>query len=191
MAIRKIATVGHPVLRERAREVTADKLASPEIQRLIDDMIDTMHDANGAGLAANQVYEPVRIAVIEVANNPRYPYKPPIPLTVVVNPEIEPLDDETVEINEGCLSVPNLRGNVNRYVNVTVRWLDRDGTAHEQIKRGLTAGTFQHEIDHLDGKLFLDRVTDSTTLTTWEQFERFHRDAFVQRITEFVARVGS
>ncbi len=191
MAIRKIATVGHPVLRERAREITADELAAPEMQRLIDDMIDTMHDANGAGLAANQVYEPVRIAVIEVANNPRYPYKPPIPLTVVVNPEIEPLDDEMVELNEGCLSVPNLRGNVNRYVNVTVRWLDRDGTAHEQIKRGLTAGTFQHEIDHLDGKLFLDRVTDSTTLTTWEQFERFHRDAFVQRITEFVARVGS
>jgi peptide deformylase len=191
MAVRKIATVGHPVLRQRAREVTADELASPEMQRLIDDMIDTMRDANGAGLAANQVHEPVRIAVIEVGNNPRYPYKPAIPLTVVVNPEIEPLDNELVEINEGCLSVPNLRGNVNRHVNITARWLDRDGTAHEQIKRGLTAGTFQHEIDHLDGKLFLDRVTDTTTLTTWEQFERFHRDAFVQRITEFVARVGS
>lgn len=191
MAVRKIATVGHPVLRERARELTADELSSPEVQRLIDDMIDTMHDANGAGLAANQVFEPVRIAVIEVNQNPRYPYKPPIPLTVVVNPEIEPLDDELVEINEGCLSVPNLRGNVNRHVNINVRWLDRDGNAHEQIKRGLTAGTFQHEVDHLDGRLFLDRVADTTTLTTWEQFERFHRDAFVARITEFVARVGS
>ena len=87
--------------------------------------------------------------------------------------------------------MPNLRGNVNRHVNIKVRWLDRDGTAHEQIKRGLTAGTFQHEIDHLDGRLFLDRVDDTTTLSTWEQFERFHRDAFVERITEFVARVGS
>ena len=96
MAIRKIATVGHPVLREWAREVKADELASPAFQRLIDDMIDTMHDANGAGLAANQVHETVRVAVIEVANNPRYPYKPPIPLTIVVNPEIEPLDDEMV-----------------------------------------------------------------------------------------------
>jgi peptide deformylase len=76
-------------------------------------------------------------------------------------------------------------------VNVRVRWLDRDGTPHDEVKRGLTAGTFQHECDHLDGVLFLDRVTDPTTFTTWAQFERFHRDAFVERITAFVARVGS
>ena len=141
--------------------------------------------------AANQVHEPVRIAVMEVTKNPRYPYKPPLPLTVLVNPVIEPLDDEMVEINEGCLSVPNLRGNVMRHVNVRVHYLDRDGNRHDEVKRGLTAGTFQHEIDHLDGMLFLDRVQDTTTLTTWEQFERFHREAFVARITEFVARVGS
>jgi peptide deformylase len=78
-----------------------------------------------------------------------------------------------------------------RHVNVRVRYLDRDGEPHDEVKRGLTAGTFQHEIDHLDGKLFLDRVHDTTSLTTWEQFERFHRDAFVARISEFVARVGS
>jgi peptide deformylase len=191
MTIRKIATVGHPVLRQRAREVTAAELASPELQRLIDDLIDTMRDANGAGIAANQVHEPVRVAVIEVDHNPRYPYKPPIPLTVLVNPVIEPLDDEVVEINEGCLSVPNLRGTVLRHVNVQARWLDRDGSQHDEIKRGLTAGTFQHECDHLDGRLFLDRVVDTTTLTTWEQFERHHRDEFVARITEFVRRVGS
>ena len=161
------------------------------MQTLIDDLIDTMHHANGAGIAANQVHEPVRIAVIEVDHNPRYPYKPPIPLTVIVNPVIEPLDDELVEINEGCLSVPDLRGNVMRHVNVRVRYLDRDGNEHDEVKRGLTAGTFQHECDHLDGRLFLDRVVDTTTLTTWEQFERFHRDAFVARITEFVERVGS
>ena len=119
-----------------AREVTPDELAGDEIQRLIDDLIDTMHDANGAGIAANQVHEPVRIAVIEVDHNPRYPYKPPIPLTVVVNPVIEPLDDELVEINEGCLSVPNLRGNVMRHVNVRVRYLDRDGGEHDEVKRG-------------------------------------------------------
>jgi peptide deformylase len=191
MTIRKIATVGHPVLRERAREVSPDELTSPGVQQLIDDLIETMHDANGAGIAANQVHEPVRIAVIEVDHNPRYPYKPPIPLTVVVNPVLEPLDDELVEINEGCLSVPNLRGNVMRHVNVRVRYLDRHGVEHEEIKRGLTAGTFQHECDHLDGKLFLDRIVDTTSLTTWEQFERHHRDAFVARITAFVERVGS
>jgi peptide deformylase len=191
VTVRPIATVGHPVLRERARELTADELASPAIQALIDDMIATMRDAKGAGLAANQVHEAVRIAVIEVDHNPRYPYKPPIPLTIVVNPVIEPLDDEVVEINEGCLSVPNLRGNVLRHVTVRVRYLDRDGIEHDEVKRGLTAGTFQHECDHLDGLLFLDRVVDTRTLTTWEDFERFHRDAFVARITEFVERVGS
>ena len=191
MTVREIVTVGHPVLRERAREVSAEELATPEVQQLIDDLIDTMHAANGAGIAANQIGVPLRVTTIEVNHNPRYPYKPPIPLTVVVNPEIEFLDDEVVEINEGCLSVPNLRGSVMRHVNIRVRYLDRDGVAHDEVKRGLTAGTFQHECDHLDGMLFLDRVADPTTFTTWEQFERFHRDAFVARITEFVRRVGS
>jgi peptide deformylase len=192
MSVREIATVGHPVLRERAREVTREELASPEVQRLIDDMVETMRAANGAGLAANQVHETLRIAVVEVrAGNPRYPYKPPVPLTVIVNPEIEPLDDETAEINEGCLSVPDLRGTVDRHVNVRVRYLDRDGNEHEEVRRGLTAGTFQHEVDHLDGVLFLDRVRDPATFTTWEQFERHHRDAFVARAEALVARVGS
>ena len=191
MSVREIVTVGHPVLRQRAVEVTPEELASAETQQFIDDLIATMRHANGAGIAANQIGVPIRIATIEVGDNPRYPYKPRIPLTVVVNPVIEPIDDELVEINEGCLSVPNLRGSVMRHVNVRVQYLDRDGVAHDEIRRGLTAGTFQHECDHLDGKLFLDRVVDPRTFTTWEQFERFHRAAFVERITEFVARVGS
>jgi peptide deformylase len=191
VAVRDILHIGHPLLRERSVELTVAQLASPETQRLIDDMIDTMHAANGAGIAAPQVGELLRIATIEVTNNPRYPYKPPIPLTVVVNPIVEVLDDEVVEINEGCLSVPNLRGSVIRHVNVRVRYLDRHGNTHDEVKRGLTAGTFQHELDHLDGVLFLDRVHDARSLTTWEQFERFHREAFVERITAFVARVGS
>jgi peptide deformylase len=188
----EIVEIGHPVLRERAREVTPEQLHSGDVQRLIDDMIETMRAANGAGLAANQVAETVRIAVVEVRpGNPRYPYKPPIPLTVIVNPLIEPLDAELAQINEGCLSVPDLRGEVPRHVNVRLRYLDREGAQHEEVKRGLTAGTFQHELDHLDGTLFVDRVTDPTTLTTWEQFERFHRDAFVERARELVERVGS
>jgi peptide deformylase len=191
VTVRPIVTIGHPVLSERARDVTADELATGEMQQFVDDLIDTMRHANGAGLAANQVNEPVRIAVIEVNNNPRYPYKPAIPLTVVVNPVLEPLDDEMVEINEGCLSVPDLRGDVYRHVNVRVRYLDRHGVAHDEVKRGLTAGTFQHECDHLDGKLFVDRVRDTRSLSTWEQFERYRREEFVARITEFVRRVGS
>lgn len=191
MTVRDILHVGNPLLRERSREVTPEELASPEMQALIDDLIDTMHAANGAGIAAPQVGELVRIATIEVTKNPRYPYKPPIPLTVVVNPVVEFLDDEMVDVNEGCLSVPNMRGNVLRHVNIRVRYLDRDGVPHDEVKRGLTAGTFQHELDHLDGLLFLDKVFDTTTLTTWEQFERFHRAAFIERITEFAQRVGS
>lgn len=191
MAAREILHVGHPLLRERSRELAREELASPAVQQLIDDMIDTMRAANGAGIAAPQVGELLRIATIEVGSNPRYPYKPPIPLTVLVNPVVEPLGEEQVEINEGCLSVPNLRGNVMRWVNVRVRYWDRHGETHEELKRGLTAGTFQHELDHLDGVLFLDRVVDPRTLCTWEQFERFHRAAFVERISEFVRRVGS
>ena len=191
MAIREILTVGHPMLRQRAREVSVEELATAEVHKVIDDLIDTMRHASGAGIAAPQIGEPLRITTIEVNKNPRYPYKPMIPLTIVVNPVITFLDDEMVEINEGCLSVPNLRGTVARHVNIRVQWLDREGAVHEEIKRGLTAGTFQHECDHLDGLLFLDRVTDTTTLTTWESFERFHRAAFVERITAFVQRVGS
>ncbi len=191
MSVRDILHVGNPLLREHSREVSRDELASPAMQQLIGDLIDTMHAANGAGIAAPQVGELVRIATIEVTSNPRYPYKPPIPLTVVVNPVVEFLDDEMVDVNEGCLSVPNLRGNVLRHVNIRVRYWDRHGMEHDEVKRGLTAGTFQHELDHLDGVLFLDRVHDTTTLTTWEQFEKFHRAAFVERITQFVQRVGS
>lgn len=196
MAVRPILHVGHPLLRERSREVTREELASAQVQQLIDDLVDTMRDANGAGIAAPQVGELLRITTIEVNDNPRYPYKPRIPLTVVVNPIIEPLDDEQFDSEqfdnlEGCLSVPNMRGLVPRWVNVRVRYLDRAGVEHDTVKRGLTAGTFQHECDHLDGVLFLDRVRDTRSLTTWDNYERFHRDAFVAEISEFVRRVGS
>ena len=135
--------------------------------------------------------ELVRVAVAEVRpGNPRYPYKAPIPLTVMVNPEIEPLDDDVFEVNEGCLSVPDLRGNLPRFVNVRARYLDREGNPHEEVRRGLTAGTFQHELDHLDGILFVDRA-DPTSLATWEHFEMHQRDEFVRRAEELVERVGS
>lgn len=189
MAVLPIAPIGHPVLRAPTREVTAAELGSDEIQRLIDDMIDTMRDANGAGIAANQVFAGVRVATIEVTANPRYPYKPPIPLTVIVNPSWRPVDDEEVTINEGCLSVP-LRGDLRRSVSIEVSYLDRHGVPHTEVRRGLTAGTFQHEIDHLDGRLIVDRI-DPRTLATWEQFEAHQREAFIERITGFVDRIGS
>jgi peptide deformylase len=187
-----IATVGDPVLRRRAEEVTPDELASPEVQSFIDDLIDTKRAARGAGLAANQVGDLRRIAVVEVEpDNPRYPYKPPFPLTVLVNPQLEPLGDEQIEVNEGCLSVPDLRGSVPRFAGVRAGFLDREGRRQELEVRGLTAGTFQHEVDHLDGVLFLDRVREPASFTTWEQFERFGRAGFEAYARGVVERFGS
>lgn len=191
MAIRKIATIGHPVLREATRRLTREELATPAVQAFIDDLVETMHDANGAGLAANQVYEPVRICAIEVKNNPRYPYKPNYPLTVLVNPEVTPTTDDTFLNYEGCLSVPNLRGEVRRFTGVRVKAWDRHGKDLDFEIKGLTAGTFQHEVDHLDGKVFLDRVEDTKTLATWADFERFHMAGFVERAKALVAKFGS
>jgi peptide deformylase len=192
MTLRKIAYLGEPVLRQPARELTLDELRSPHWQTFIDDLIDTMRDADGAGIAAPQVFESVRVAVIEVkGNNPRYPYKPPIPLTVLVNPVLTPVGDEHFDNYEGCLSVPDLRGMVQRHARVRVQWLDRDGTAHDEVKAGVTAGTFQHECDHLDGKVFVDRVTDPTTFATWKNWERHRKAAFVEQITKVVERYGS
>jgi peptide deformylase len=191
MAIRKIATLGHPVLREVARELTREELRSPKIQAFIDDLVETMHDANGAGLAANQIYEPVRLCAIEVRNNPRYPYKPNFPLTILANPEVLPTTDETFLNYEGCLSVPNLRGEVRRFTGVRVRAWDRHGEPLDFEVKGLTAGTFQHEVDHLDGKVFVDRVEDTRTLATLADFERHHMAAFVERAKALVAKFGS
>jgi peptide deformylase len=191
MAIRKIATIGHPVLRQAARELTREELAKPETQRFIDDLVETMVDANGAGIAANQVYEPVRICTIWVKDNPRYPYKPNVPLTILVNPTIEHLTEDTFDNYEGCLSVPNLRGEVKRVTHIRVRAWDREGNAIDREVKGLTAGTFQHEVDHLDGKLFVDRVFDTRSLCTWEQFERQHLAGVAERARAIVAKYGS
>ena len=191
MAIRKIATVGHPVLRQVARELTRDELRSEATQRFIDDLVETMRDAAGAGLAANQVYEPIRITAIEINKNPRYPYKPNYPLTILVNPVVTPTTEDTFLNYEGCLSVPNLRGEVRRFTGVRVQAWDREGNDLDFEVKGLTAGTFQHEVDHLDGKVFLDRVEDTRSLTTWADFERFHMASFVERAKALVATHGS
>jgi peptide deformylase len=190
VTILSIAHVGHPGLRQRSRELTRDELLSVDTQRFIDDLVETMRHANGAGLAAPQVLHPVRIAVIEVNQNPRYPYKPNIPLTILVNPVITTLSDERFDNYEGCLSVPNLRGVVSRATDIRVTGWDRHGEQIDRVVRGLSAGTFQHETDHLDGKLFLDQVADPATFTTWAEFDRFHKEPFVERIRALIARKG-
>jgi peptide deformylase len=185
--IRPIVQVGDPVLRGRARELEPGELRSAEVQALVDDLVETMRDAGGAGLAAPQVGVPLRLFVVEVRDNPRYPYKPPIPLRVLANPELRPLGDETFPSYEGCLSVPDLRGLLPRHAAVEVSYLDRDGRRVRERVRGLSAGTFQHELDHLDGVLFLDRVEDPRTLTTWEAFRRFHEAGWLQEVQGAIA----
>lgn len=191
MTLLKIAQIGAPVLRERSRELSREELQGVSSQGFIDDLVETMRDASGAGLAANQVYRPVRICAIEVQDNPRYPYKPNIPLTILVNPVWTPLSEARFENYEGCLSVPDLRGVVERYAEIRVQAWDRHGNAIDREIRGITAGTFQHEVDHLDGRLFVDRVEDTQTLCTWREFARIYEPKFRARVEEIVARYGA
>lgn len=190
MSVREIRHIGDPVLRQVARPVPEAEVSSERVRSLIEDLIDTMRAANGAGLAAPQIGVSEQVCVIEVGNNPRYPYKPKIPLTILINPRIDVLSEERFDNYEGCLSVPNLRGLVPRAVEIRVRAIGRDGESIDQVWRGLSAGTFAHECDHLHGKLFVDHVVDSHSLCTWEAFEKFHRDRFVRRVEALVTRFG-
>lgn len=173
MAILKVARMGHPVLRERASEVDGEELASPGFQRLLDDMVETMHEYDGVGLAAPQVHISRRAAVIEVMENPRYPELPSFPLTFFVNPVVTPLTEEEFEMWEGCLSIPDIRGRVARPRKVRVEAWDRQGNPFALEVEGMFASVVQHELDHLDGKLFVDRVRDTTTLTFIKEYERY------------------
>lgn len=177
-----IIEIGHPTLRERARELSPEELASDEVQRFIDDLAATRAAANGAGIAANQVDNLWRIFVVEVADNPRYPYKPNFPFTVMVNPKVELLTEDRYDSYEGCLSIPNLRGVVKRCPHVRVTGLDRNGNALDFEVKGITAGTFQHELDHLDGVLFPDRVEDPHTLCTWDAFKERYEAGFRETV---------
>jgi peptide deformylase len=191
VTVLKIAPIGEPILRQPTRQLTREELATPETQHFVDDLVETMRHAKGAGLAATQVYDDRRICAIEVGDNPRYPYKPKIPLTVLVNPRLQPLGEEHFANYEGCLSVPDLRGVVRRAVGVRLTAWNRHGEPIDREVWGLSAGTFQHEVDHLDGVLFVDRVEDSRTLCTWDAFERHHRAPFVARVEALVERFGS
>ena len=175
MSIRTIATIGHPVLRERARDVTPEELASDRIQRLIDDMFDTMSDQEGIGLAAPQVHESLRIFVAGLTDadvvTPMDDDRD-MPYIALINPEVSVVDP-TVSVGwEGCLSIPDIRGKVPRPVSVQVRALDRKGRRIEIVASGLPARVIQHENDHLDGVLFFDRMGTFETLTFLDEFRK-------------------
>lgn len=173
MSILKVARLGHPVLRAGARQLTAKEVAAPEIQRLLRDMVETMREYNGVGLAAVQVHEPLQIAVLEVADNPRYPDKPAIPLSVLINPLIEPLEQTSEDDWEGCLSVPDMRGRVPRYTEIRVRALNHEGRELDFVASGFHARVIQHEFDHLNGKVYLDRMGDLSTLAHLQEYIRY------------------
>ena len=187
----RIAQIGHPILRQPTRILTREELLSEEIQSFLDDLVETMREASGAGLAANQVYQSLRICAVEVRNNSRYPYRPNIPLTILVNPILTPASDETFINYEGCLSVPNLRGQVRRYCEVHVEALDREGNSISTVVKGMTAATYQHEVDHLDGRIFLDRVEDPNSVVTLENFQRYCMDKVAADVEALVKRYGS
>ena len=173
MSILKVTRLGHPVLRKVTEKVSAADLKSAATQQFIDDMIVTMKEYDGVGLAADQVFASKQIAVLEVAENPRYPDKPKVPMTVLVNPQITPLSDETEEDWEGCLSIPDLRGRVPRYKSIHVQALDRNGKKLNFEAHDFHARVIQHEFDHLNGKVYLDRMKDFTTLTCLQEFTRY------------------
>lgn len=173
MSILKVARLGHPVLRQVTAAVTRSELQASLTQKFIDDMIETMKEYDGVGLAADQVHESKQIAVLEVANNPRYPHKPEVPLTVLVNPKITPLTEDLEEDWEGCLSIPDLRGKVPRFTRIRVQAWDRTGRELDFTADGFHARVIQHEFDHLNGRVYLDRMRDFSSLSFLQEFARY------------------
>jgi peptide deformylase len=173
MAILKVARLGHPVLREKSLPVSIDEIRSPEIQRLIDDMVETMREYNGAGLAAPQVHVLKQICVIEVQGNPRYPEAPAIPLTVLIDPVVTLLTEEVEDGWEGCLSVPDMRGVVPRPTAVRLEAYDREGARIDVVAKEFFARVIQHETDHLHGTVYLDRMRDFSTLTHLAEWNKY------------------
>ena len=173
MSILKVTRLGHPVLRQVTKNISLKDLKTAAMQKFIDDMVETMKEYDGVGLAADQVFTSKQVAVLEVADNPRYPKKPKVPLTVLVNPKITPLSDEMEEDWEGCLSIPDLRGRVPRYKSIRVQALDRRGKALDFVANDFHARVIQHEFDHLNGKVYLDRMRDFSTLTFLQEFARY------------------
>jgi peptide deformylase len=171
MSILKVARMGHPVLRQKARALDLGEIRTPLVQKLIDDMIETMVEYHGVGLAAPQVHESLRLFVAsldhdeagESASTP----------TAIINPEITPLGAEVEEDWEGCLSIPDIRGRVPRAVEIKVRAWDRDGERIELHARHYPARVIQHETDHLDGILFFDRMRSFTSLTFLDEYSRY------------------
>jgi peptide deformylase len=170
MSILKVARMGHPVLRARARALDRTEIKSAPIQKLIDDMLETMVEYHGVGLAAPQIHEGLRIFVAALDTGDKDAESEPV---AIINPEITPVGDEIVEDWEGCLSIPDIRGRVPRHREIKVRALDRSGNRIEIRAQNFSARVIQHETDHLDGVLFFDRMKSFETLTFLDEYSRY------------------
>lgn len=168
MSILKVAHMGHPVLREKARPIERAEIATPLVQKLVDDMIETMVEYHGVGLAAPQVHEGVRlfVASLDMGGERSEPI-------ALINPEVTLVGSETLEDWEGCLSIPDIRGRVPRSKEVRVRAFNRKGERIELKASNFSARVIQHENDHLDGILFFDRMKNFATLTFLDEYSRY------------------
>lgn len=176
MAILKVARLGHPALRAKALPVAPADIKTPRVQRLIDDMFETMGEYSGIGLAAPQVHESVRLFVagVRVAEvTTPMTDDADMPFITIINPEIVPVSETKVEGWEGCLSIPDIRGKVPRPETIRLRAYDRKARRIELVASGLPARVIQHETDHLDGVLFFDRMTSFETLAFMDEFRRY------------------
>ena len=181
-----IAQIGHPILRNKTKDIPINEIKSENTQKIIEKMIKTMRKHNGAGLAANQIYEPIRICIIEVLDNPRYKHLNTIPLKILINPKvIIKKDTATFNSYEGCLSVPNLRGKVRRYNSINVTYYTMDAKKITENIKGLESIVYQHEIDHLDGYLFTDKVEDNSTLVTYENYQKYYEEEYKKELENF------
>ncbi len=183
-----IVQIGHPALRAIAEPVDPAQIHSSEIQTFIERLIATKRAAKGAGIAANQVGSSYRIFVAEAGPNPQYPYRPEYPLTVLINPEVTFLTTDRFECYEGCLSIPELRGVVRRCPKVRVQAYDRDANRVDFEVCGAAASIFQHEMDHLNGILFTDKLTDPETLCSREEFDQRYESRFRRMVLDVEQR---
>ena len=181
-----IAQIGHPILRNKTKDIPINEIKSENTKKIIEKMIKTMRMHNGAGLAANQIYEPISICIVEVLDNPRYKHLNTIPLKVLINPKvIIKKDSATFNSYEGCLSVPNLRGKVKRYNTINVTYYTMDAKKITEDIKGLESIVYQHEIDHLDGFLFTDKVEDNSTLVTYENYQKYYEEEYKKELENF------
>jgi len=174
MAVREVIRMGHPTLRKKAELVKPDEINTPEFKQLIADMFETMKAYDGVGLAAPQINISKQLAIVGIPeDNPRYPDQESTKQYIVINPRIKILDTKKMGFWEGCLSVPGMRGLVERPRKIQLDFLNEQGQAEKLVLEGFPAVVFQHELDHLEGTLYIDRIRDTKNLAFNEEYSKF------------------